>query len=274
MVEVYLLGLMVAYVKLDRLVHLELGAAAYALCALMLTMVAADATLDRQLVWEALEHQRRHDARESAGPPSRAEASIGCELCGFLATPWAGCPARCARCGARLRRRKPDSVGRTCALLAAAAILYAPANIYPVLTVTQLGAGVPSTILGGVLDLLSSGMYPLAALVFCASIVVPMLKLMALSMMLVTTWHGSTHRLRERTVAYRFVMTIGRWSMIDVFMASILVALVHFGALTNISSGSGAVAFAAVVILTMLAAETFDPRLMWDAAGMQKETTP
>jgi len=137
--------------------------------------------------------------------------------------------------------------------------------------VIQLGAGAPSTIMGGVVELLSSGMYPLAALVFCASIVVPVLKLVALSTMLVTTRLGSTRRLRDRTRAYRIVAAIGRWSMIDVFMASILVALVHFGGLVNIRSGFGAVAFASVVILTMLAAEVFDPRLMWDAAGEQEE---
>ena len=110
-------------------------------------------------------------------------------------------------------------------------------------------------------------MYPLAALVFCASIVVPVLKLIALGAMLVATGLGSPRRLRDRTRAYRIVAAIGRWSMIDVFMASILVALVHFGGLVNISSGFGAVAFASVVILTMLAAEAFDPRLMWDAAA-------
>ena len=153
----------------------------------------------------------------------------------------------------------------------AATIFYGPANIYPVLTVIQLGAGAPSTIMGGVVELLSSGMYPLAALVFCASVVVPVLKLVALGAMLVATWLGSASRLRDRTRAYRIVATIGRWSMIDVFMASILVALVRFGGVVNIRSDFGAVAFASVVILTMLAAEAFDPRLMWDAAGVHEE---
>ena len=153
----------------------------------------------------------------------------------------------------------------------AATIFYGPANIYPVLTVIQLGAGAPSTIMGGVVELLSSGMYPLAALVFCASVVVPVLKLVALGAMLVATWLGSASRVRDRTRAYRIVATIGRWSMIDVFMASILVALVRFGGVVNIRSDFGAVAFASVVILTMLAAEAFDPRLMWDAAGVHED---
>ena len=153
----------------------------------------------------------------------------------------------------------------------ASLVLYVPANAYPVLTVVQLGAGAPSTILGGVEELLSSGMYPLAALVFFASVVVPMLKLAGLVTMLIATQAGWAGRLRDRTALFRFVRAIGRWSMIDVFMISILVALVQFGAVVTIAPGFGAVAFAAVVILTMFAAEAFDPRLMWDAAERRIE---
>jgi len=136
-----------------------------------------------------------------------------------------------------------------------------------VLTVMQLGSGSPSTILGGAEELLAGGMWPLAALVFFASIMVPVLKLVGLSVMLATTQAGWRGRLRDRTVLYRIVSAIGRWSMIDIFMESILVALVQFGAVVTIDPGFGAVAFAAVVILTMFAAEAFDPRLMWDAAA-------
>ena len=206
-----------------------------------------------------------------SNPPVLAGGAIGCEVCSLLNPAPAGDHRRCLRCDSRLHLRKPNSLTRAWALMIAAIILYAPANIYPVLTVIQLGSGAPSTIMGGVVELLSSGMYPLAALVFCASIVVPMLKVIALGAMLVTTGLGSAGRLRERTRAYRIVAAVGRWSMIDVFMASILVALVHFGGLVSISSGFGAVAFASVVILTMLAAEAFDPRLMWDAAAGSRE---
>ena len=126
---------------------------------------------------------------------------------------------------------------RAWALMIAGVILYGPANFYPVLTVVQLGSGAPSTIMGGVVELLSSGMYPLAALVFCASILVPVLKLIALGSMLVATGLGSGRRLRDRTKIYRVVAAVGRWSMIDVFMTSILVALVHFGGLVTITAG-------------------------------------
>ena len=190
-------------------------------------------------------------------------ASVGCEACGLVSVPRPDDP-RCPRCDAALHARKPDSVSRTWALVIAAAVLYVPANYYPVLTVMQLGAGSPSTILGGVRDLVASRMYPLAALVFFASVAVPMLKLVGLSIMLVATQTGRSGWLRDRTRLYYVVRWIGRWSMIDIFMESLLGALVRFGTVITIEPGIGAVAFCGVVILTIFAAETFDPRLMWD----------
>jgi paraquat-inducible protein A len=155
-------------------------------------------------------------------------------------------------------------------LVIAAAVLYIPANYYPVLSVVQLGAGQPSTILGGVEELVTARQYPLAALVFFASIAVPMLKLFGLSIMLITIQTGRTGWLRDRTRLYHIVRFIGRWSMIDIFMESLLGALVAFGSVITIEPGAGALAFCAVVILTMFAAETFDPRLMWDAAASRE----
>jgi paraquat-inducible protein A len=154
-------------------------------------------------------------------------------------------------------------------LVIAAAIFYIPANYFPVLSVVQLGAGQPSTILGGVEELVTAGQYPLALLVFFASIAVPVLKLVGLSVMLVTIQTGRTGWLRDRVRLYHIVRFIGRWSMIDIFMESLLGALVAFGSVITIEPGVGALAFCAVVILTMFAAETFDPRLMWDAAAQR-----
>ena len=150
--------------------------------------------------------------------------------------------------------------------------MYIPANYYPVLTVISAGAGQPSTILGGVEELLSSQMYPLALLVFFASILVPLFKLIGLAIMLLGSMllaaeTGATFMLVPRTRLYYVVAWIGRWSMIDIFMESLLGALVQFGAIATIRPGIGAVAFCAVVLLTIFAAEYFDPRLMWDAAG-------
>ena len=177
------------------------------------------------------------------------------------------------RCESVLHVRKPDSIARTWALVIAAAVFYIPANYYPVLTVVQLGAGAPSTILGGVEELVAARQYPLAGLVFFASILVPLLKLVGLSIMLIATQTGRVGWLRDRTRLYHIVRFIGRWSMIDIFMESLLGALVVFGSVITIEPGVGAVAFCGVVILTMFAAETFDPRLMWDAAAERESTT-
>jgi paraquat-inducible protein A len=260
MIEVYLLGVFVAYTKLGALVQIEIGPALYALVALLLVMVAADALVDPQAVWEAMD--RRGLTTWHADRPG--PGALGCDTCGLVERPVAG--GRCRRCFAALHPRKPNSVARTWALLISASILYIPANLFPVLTVMQLGAGAPSTILGGARELLEAGLWPLAALVFFASVAVPFFKLFGLGLLLIGVQRGWTGRLHDRTVLYRFVHWIGRWSMIDIFMESILVALVQFGAFATIDPDIGAVFFAAVVILTMLAAETFDPRLIWDAA--------
>lgn len=277
MVEVYLLGVFVAYVKLVDMVHIDVGYAVYALVGLMVAMIAADATLDRQAVWEAME--RRGITRHPSAPlavttatgavmrPSGGQTFLSCETCEKVAVAEGDGPHECRRCGSRLHDRKPSGIGRCWALLIAAAVLYIPANVYPVLTVVQMGAGMPSTILGGVEELVAAKMYPLAAIVFIASIMVPMLKLVGLAILLVMTQFRRHERLVDRVRLYRIIAVIGRWSMIDIFMESILVALVQFGAIVTIEPGVGAVAFAGVVILTIFAAEAFDPRVMWDAAS-------
>ncbi|MDR3537828.1 MAG: paraquat-inducible protein A [Acetobacteraceae bacterium] len=264
MIEVYLLGVFVACVRLGAIARIEVGPALYALGALMLVMAAADFALDRQAVWEAMErhHVGRRKRDRSAGTLGANLHRMGCDTCGMVSRAHDG--ATCPRCGFALRDRKPDSIARTWALGIAAVILYVPANVYPVLTLIRLGAGQPSTILGGARELLDIGEWPLALLVFFASVAVPVLKLVSLTVLLITTQAGYRTRLRDRTVLYRIVDAIGRWSMIDVFMLSVLVALVQFGAVATIQPGLGAVCFAGVVILTMLAARSFDPRLMWD----------
>ena len=274
MVEIYLLGLFVAYVRLSGMAIVDLGPAIFALGGLMVVMVLADYTLDEQAVWEAMEPPNRRRRRTlDANPdtpdrpaPNQHRWRIGCDTCGLVSRAAPG--MRCPRCGFRLHDRKPWSIQRSWAFAIAALVLYIPANIYPVLTVVRLGAGSPSTILGGVRELAEVGMWPLAALVFFASVAVPVLKLTGLGILLISTHTGTGWALHDRTKLYRIVDAIGRWSMIDIFMESILVALVQFGQLASVYPGPGAVSFAAVVILTMLAAHSFDPRLMWDSARL------
>lgn len=179
--------------------------------------------------------------------------------------------ARCPRCGAALHRRKPNSLSRTWALTLTAYILYIPANLLPVMTVVISGRGAPDTILSGVKELIEGGMWPLALVVFFASITVPVLKLLVLTYLLISVQRKSHRRPRERTVLYRLTEGIGRWSMIDVFVISILVALVKLGTLATIEAGAGALAFCGVVVVTMFAAMSFDPRLIWDALEQPNE---
>jgi paraquat-inducible protein A len=266
MIDVYLLGVFVAVTELPSTVHVEIGLGLYALVVLMVLLVASEALLDRQAVWEALERKGLTDELplQYAGPESLAGA-LTCETCGLVSTDERKDELECPRCGSRLEARKANSLSRTWALVIGALVLYVPANTLPVLAFIEMGSGQPHTILGGARELLNAGMWPLALLVFLASIGVPCLKLVSLVLLLVTTQIRTAWQLQQRTILYRFVSTIGRWSMIDIFMESVLIALVQFGAIVTIEPGLGAVAFAGVVILTMIAAETFDPRLMWDA---------
>lgn len=279
MLEVLLLGVFVAYTKLGDLVTIELGPAVYALGLLTVVWVWAEVAFDPHAVWDEIERRgQTHAPMPAEAPLAWRPGAMGCEGCGLVCVP-AETGGQCPRCGSRVHERKPNSVSRTWALVLAAIVLYIPANVYPVLTVIQLGAGQPSTIMGGVEELLESGMYPLAALVFFASILVPLFKLLGLGSMLAATQlgrpeAGASVLLRERTVLYHIVAWIGRWSMVDIFMESLLGALVQFGRAVTIEPGVGALAFCAVVFITIFAAETFDPRLMWDAAGRNPQRLP
>jgi len=164
--------------------------------------------------------------------------------------------------------RKTDSLNRTLALLITACILYIPANIYPIMVTDQLGTSTDSTIIGGVLLLISMGSIPIAAVIFIASVIVPVGKILAMFYLCFTVSRGTSVSPRQLTIAYRMTEFIGKWSMVDVFVVAILVALVHLGGILVIRPGIAAVAFAGLVMVTMVAAESFDPRLFWD----QQET--
>lgn len=170
----------------------------------------------------------------------------------------------CTRCGGRIHERRPNSLVRTWALLITAAILYIPANVLPIMTVKSFGKGQPDTIMSGVITLVENGMAPIAIVVFVASILVPTFKLVGIGLLLYSVQRHQPMSARQRILMYRFIEWIGRWSMLDIFVIAILVAVVRFGSLASVEPGVGAVAFASVVILTMLAALTFDPRLIWD----------
>ena len=204
-------------------------------------------------------------------PTARRLGLIACHTCGLLSRRVSAHSAmRCPRCGCRLHDRIPRSLSRSWAFLIAAVVLYVPANLLPIMHLTSLGQTQSDTILSGVLFLLLHGMWPLALIVFVASIVVPILKILIMGYLLLSVQFGAHARALDRTRLYRFTEFVGRWSMVDVFVVTVLVALVHLGQLANVAAGTGAVYFAAVVILTMLAAKSFDPRLIWDAVDRKE----
>jgi paraquat-inducible protein A len=203
----------------------------------------------------------------TAGALTAAQAGlVSCETCHLLSRPAA--PSEqgyCPRCGAELTRRRHHSLQYTWALVIAAAICYIPANVLPVLTTTAFGSTESDTIMGGVVLLYTTGSWLLALIVLVASVMVPLGKLVALSYLLIVAqrgWRGSN---RERTRLYRLVEFIGRWSMLDVFVDTFTVALVQLQPFMSVKPGPGVLFFATVVVLTMMAAESFDPRLVWDA---------
>ena len=190
---------------------------------------------------------------------------MSCHSCGQLALPGAHAHhVWCPRCGAPLHFRKTDSVGRTWAYLIAAVILYIPANVLPVMETASLFGAQTDTIMSGVVYLWVSGSWPLAVVVFTASVLVPLAKILALTFLVVTVQVRTTWAAQERTRLYRIVELVGRWSMLDIYVIALLVALVQLKAVATIKAGPAAMAFAAVVVLTMLAAMSFDPRLIWD----------
>ena len=202
-------------------------------------------------------------------PATAAQAGlIACHGCGLLCRRPPDDHARqmtCPRCGGPLHLRKPDSLARTWALLIAALIFYIPANVLPVTHTTYLGSTQSDTILSGVYYFIISGSWHIALIIFVASIVVPALKILALAFLLVSVRRRSDWRPEERTRLYHITELIGRWSMVDVYVVTVMVALLKLGALANVDAGVGIVFFGAVVVITMFAANSFDPRLIWDA---------
>jgi len=188
-----------------------------------------------------------------------------CHSCGQLSKAAPGVhEAACARCGAHLHVRKPNSISRTWAFLIAAIIAYIPANLLPVMETGSIFGSQSDTIMSGVIYLWTSGSWPLALLIFFASITVPALKIISLMYLCLSVQFRSNWRPKDRARLYRVVEFVGRWSMLDIFVVAILVALVQFSALATIRPAPGVLAFATVVVLTMFAAQTFEPRLIWD----------
>ena len=207
---------------------------------------------------------------------AKSTALISCHSCHLLCRPRSLSGNRrmqCPRCGASLHQRIPQSLTRTWALLLAAAICYVPANLLPATRAVSFGKVQTDTIMSGVIYFIDTGMWPIALVIFVASICVPLVKLVILSFLLISVHRRSTWRPKERARFYRLTEAVGRWSMVDIYVITISVALVRLGAVARFEAGPGIVFFAAVVVLTMLAAMSFDPRLIWDNKESHNDRT-
>ncbi len=207
--------------------------------------------------------------------PGTSAASLGywsCHVCSLVSRPQPEEDRpRCPRCGTRLHLRRPDSLQRCWALLIASFILYIPANLMTMMETGTLVSYRKDTIVSGVAHLWESGNPGIAVIVFVASVLVPLFKLLVLTLLLLSVRRGSTWKIRTRVQLYRVVELVGRWSMLDIFVLTILAALVQIQTMATVRAGTASIAFGMVVVLTMFAAMVFDPRLMWDPLRKRNE---
>lgn len=265
MTEVLMMGILVTVIKMTSLARVVPHPGLFAFGALTLLSALAMRYEPRAL-WALGDRVAPRTMRRAPAPIEGPADYVSCHACGLVnRCACDGPAAHCARCAARLHRRIPDSINRTWALLAAAALLYIPANILPIMYTTSIGSGAEGdTIMSGVKLFWNSNSRGLAIIIFVASIVVPVGKLLALVVLAASAQWRSRWAPLRRTRVYRLVEFIGRWSMLDIFVVTLTVALVRFQAVVNITAGPGALAFGVVVVLTMFASSQFDPRLIWD----------
>jgi len=270
MMDVFMLGILVSVVKLADIATIVPGTSLFAFGVLIFVLAAAQASLDPDVVWSRVpvpERVRRL--------PRPREGVLSCHLCELVMPESEARRVRghacCPRCGEALHRRKRDSIQRTWALVLAAIVCYLPANLLPIMTVTSFGQTQSDTIISGVIFLLNHGMWPLALVVFVASVLVPLMKLVILVFLLISVQLRSTRGPRDRTRLYRITEAVGRWSMVDIYVVTILVALVRLGNLATIEAEPGAIFFSAVVVITMFAAMSFDPRMIWDTCETEHD---
>ncbi len=268
LVSVFMLGVLISIVKLMDLAEVIAGPAMYALVGLLVTFAAARSSLVSSDIWPS---SANPDIDHSKPMRANEQQLMSCHTCG-LVMPEHHHHAHCPRCQSPVHSRKTNSMTRTWALVFTACILLIPANVYPIMTVIRFGQGAPDTILSGVVKLIEGGLWGLALIVFFASIVVPVMKLIVLNYLLISVQNKSQIRAKDRSVLYRITEVVGAWSMVDIFLVALLGALVSLGAVATIEPGIGAVFFAAVVVTTMFAAHSFDPRLIWDEISTKDAT--
>ena len=261
MLDVFLLGVFVTTVKLGDKATVVLGPGMYLFFLLVAALRMSYWLMDKNNIWSWLYSNNcfSHDKHELLYDCSVCNAMVGESIVDIEG----GCP----RCQSKMYKRIPQSIQKTSALIIAAIILYVPANIYPIMLYEELGINYDSTIVGGVVELAENGLWVIALVVFGASVIVPIAKLVMLIYLVWSVHVKMKTGAKHRAILHRLTEIIGRWSMVDVFVVTLLTAVVQFGFLGVVEPGAALLPFAAVVVLTMIAAETFDPRLIWDDYG-------
>ncbi|PSJ48223.1 paraquat-inducible protein A [Zobellella endophytica] len=273
MADVFVIGTLVSLIKVMGMAHIELGLSFWTFCAYALLLLFTTQSVDTDWLWFSLEREPMAPEGVRTGRTAASQGLVGCHTCGLVNPLPTGAGERCRRCHEPLHAASGFSSQATLALLAAALLMYIPANFYPIMITTSLGSSVPSTIMEGVLLFIHHGDWPIAFIIFTASVVVPVSKMLALLWLCHVVGHDRQALSRNARIRlYRITEFVGRWSMVDVFVVAILVALIRNGSLLSIEPGAGALAFAAVVVLTMLAAMLFDPRSIW--AGAEPDFDP
>ncbi|MBW2682515.1 MAG: paraquat-inducible protein A [Deltaproteobacteria bacterium] len=258
-------------------IHYHTGLLCFIL--LVLTSLAITTVIDKDFFWETIErggkekHQRQVEFPDADEGTFVTAAERGIQVCHTCHKLSLSSATTCPRCGDGLHSRKPQSVSRTWALVMTSIVFFIPANIMPIMRVDFLGVPDQSTILDGIIYFFHTGSYAIGLIIFTASIVVPMFKIVGLTILLLSTHPKSTRYLRQKTAMFRFISFIGRWSMLDIFVIALLTVLVDFGFFSSIHAAPAATYFCFVVAATMCAAITFDPRIMWDKYTHYAKTT-
>lgn len=271
MADVFIVAALVSLVKLTGMVDVQLGASFWAYCVFALLLLMTTRSVDIDWLWYRLAGEPETPEDIRCGMNAAAQQVTGCPTCGLINHLSPLHPSSCIRCGTVLHARKPHSLQYTWALLLTAMILYIPANAYPMMITTSLGQSHAATIIGGMMELWQHGSQPIAVVIFVASVLVPILKMLVLILLSWLVKHPGPLSALQKTRLYHLTEFVGRWSMVDVFVVAIMVALIQSGNLMSVLPGPAALAFCAVVITTMLAAMAFDPRLLWDTQGKQHD---
>ncbi len=272
MVEVYLLGIMVTIIKMVDSTDIYFNTGIFCFTGLVLLTLAIATVINKDVFWQAIDNKNgkcqpgpaaHHPFQKSGVVTAAREGLILCHICHKLSSTLLegkGCP----RCGQTLHTRKPSSISRTWALILISAILLAPANLLPIIRVDFLGIPDRSTIMDGIIYFFQHGSYLIGLIIFTASVLVPVFKIVGIATLLLSTRPCSMKLLRQKAKVFRFITFIGRWSMLDIFVIALLTVLVNFGFLTSVHVAPAATYFCIVVASTMFAVITFDPRIMWD----------